>query len=1192
MEKQHLKRLGYGFSALVMALSAVTFVPGESAYATDATGEVAVATVDAIVAGDAILNLTANVVLQGTVTLTDGEALVINLNGFTLSSTVATMFQVQAGATLTINGNGVVNQGAGVITDSTSTGTIIINGGTYAKSINEASRTLFNCAGTNITINGGDFSAIEQTFGGYGITRGGATVTINGGTFGYEPIVPAEKAVYQLAEGVYEVAKLSTFTANGDSYITTTGTKLNIGSAPIDVIVNGAKWFPTVVITDADDEEVTAATVAYSYNATSGNLKITPKVSGKYYVSVTDKSGEAQVITVTAYNALPAAQTYYKNLGETVVLNDILDDAWETTYSLADDDEANTTAVAENGTVTITADTVGTDVYTFSKTVDGVEDPITTTVTVVSYKVASEYILGASPVLDNIEDIVELPEGWDFAVTPVGADATKVDYAAHYLLPVAKGSRKFTYTLDKGTPADGTDDIDEEVTVYVNGTATEVADRSAKLGDDLDLAPLYVNKANEASVVTYTGDVTAEGESTVDTSTVGTKVVTIKETLAGETIAEQEVEIEVYGLELPAIEFFAGESYTFEPTMNGVTILGVARNSSKLSITEADGAYEFTTAIANSGDYIASYSVEYEDETTDVLAQTIKSYRKVDYTNEDLTIDLVEGSTDTDASFTLIYDADSDVVVTLPEGLTREEGEDGDTYTLTATEVGTYTVTVTQTAGALDPVTIEIPVEVVDSTVVLNPTLTLLDEEDLELTIGDEEGASFGFTYSDIEDPNFTIVITDSEDEDATEDFAYGFVEGEEAGEVLANIVAGEGADAGTYTLTLTETTSEKSVQKTIVVSEAEEPEMPAFEETTLFKVMAAGTSIEVEAETGANVKVFDLSEYIGEEDEDEQGIAVYENHYAFADEGDITVEETAEGVYTISALKAGGFYVNIEKQDEEGNIVVTNVTLIVTSATTEAADTVTDLLSDELEAVNASADAFVNYFKVMTTEYDTEEEYNEAVAAAEAALEEAFQATEDAELAIQNAFGDDAEAIMAAVVEGKTLSTKVEVEKLDEVDEDVETALLDALGADYVGNVSFYDIDVDLYADGIKIGTLKELTSEQTIVIEGLKAAEAGYTRVYKVVRYHTYIDENGDEQVAVDEIEDVEFDADAGTLTFGSDKFSTYAVSYIDELSASVDTGRNTAEASASSSAVVAIASAIAAITLGGAAIFAKRK
>ena len=691
MEKQHLKRLGYGFSALVMALSTVTFMPS-SAFATNVNGDVAVVTVDDIVADDSILNLMDDVVLQGTVTLTDGEALTINLNGHELSSVAATMFQVQAGATLTISGEGTVNQGAGVITDSTSTGTIVVNGGTFAKSTNGASRTLFNCATTNITIKGGDFSAIEQTFGGYGITRGGATVTIEGGVFGYEPSVADGKAVYEIAEGVYEVAKLSTFTAGGTSFVTTTGVKVTAGNAPADVIVNGNKWFPEVVITDANDEEVTNATVSYVFNATSGNLKITPTVSGKYYVTVTDKTGEAQVFTVTAYDAMPAAETYYRNLGDTVVLNGILDDAWETTYSLAEDDEVNTTVTVNGSDVTITADTVGTDVYTFSKIVEGVEDPITTTITVTSYKLASEYILGTGPVRDDIEDIIKLPAGWNFVIAPVGDDVTKVNFASDYFLPVAKGSRVFTYTLNDGTA----DLTPMNLTVYVNGVATEVDDQVVKLGAILDLAPLYIEKANEASVVTYTGDVTAEGESTVDTSKVGTKTVTITETLAGEVIAEQEVEIEVYGIELPAVEFFAGESYDFAPAMEGTTILGVARSDAKLSVSETTDGYQFSTDTADA--YVVMYTVKYDNGDSEILNQNVTVYNKLTISDEDLTIDVKEDSEDTEASFTVA--GDGIITVSDVEGLTT--AQDGNTYTFTAEEAGEYEVTITQEVGGLE----------------------------------------------------------------------------------------------------------------------------------------------------------------------------------------------------------------------------------------------------------------------------------------------------------------------------------------------------------------------------------------------------------------------------------------------------------------------------------------------------------
>ena len=1235
MEKQHLKRLAYGFSALVMALSAVTFVPGDSAYATsacaadEASFEVLVGTVDTIC-------LNASFAVEDTIDV--DQDLVIDLNGKTLTKGTDALFTVADGKTLTITGEGTI---AGV-------------------------------------------TSMEEL-----ATLGAeASINVQGGSYEFDVAPAANYTAYEVEEATtWEVARTVKF----KNLVASVPRKRRLGagdSRPMGtyttgVTVNGEEWLPTVVVTDADDNEV--AETDFRATVAEGRVTVYGYTAGTYKATVTDATGASVTATFTVYEFAEDTlngDVYYVALGDTLALADTYTASFAAgtpvTYAVSNDDDAIATvddditvtavavgstdvtltlsdseetkmkftvnvfdaddetltlasgsekpfdvtyanwsetftntdeevaAAAFNGnTFTITAgNKVGTTDITLT---DASDDTITKTFTVNSYKLATSVTMVEDSTLRYDDaSIVELPEGWTVTAAPKYASTTVAELAGNFLIANTAGQKIFNYTIkdsDANTIVNA-----GRVTLYVydadaNMTSIEDQYLTVSAGVLSNVSDLYVT--TNGGTVTYT---TSDADATVDAEddqitfvTTGEKTITFTETLGNKVINTVDAKVYVTGLVSETASKLVGETATltvnpFMGTFKSETIpagLTVTKDGASYAFSaEEAGEYTYTIKVSEidevNGDATTTLDYDYN--------YTINFYAPMTVSTEGK-IDLKEGSEYTAITVTATAD-DGDVTVTdeneTATGLLITDNDDG-TWTVKAgtAEEGTYTLTATHTAEdgtVLETTPIEINVD--DSTVVLNPTLTLLDEDDLELTIGDEEGASFGFTYSDIEDPNFTIVITDSEEGDATEDFAYGFAEGEEAGEVLANIVAGEGADAGTYTLTLTETTSEKSVQKTIVVSEAEAPEMPTLEDTVLFQAMVAGTSIEVEAEAGANVKVFDLSEYIGEEDEDEQGIAVDENHYAFADEGDITVEETAEGVYTISALKAGAFYVNIEKQDEEGNIVVTNVTLLVTSATTEAADTVTDLLSDEVEAVNASENALFNYYKVITAEYDTEEEYNEAVAAAQVALKEASQATEEAGLAIQNAFGDDAEAIMAAVVEGKTLSTKVEVEKLDEVDEGVETALLDALGADYVGNVSFYDIDVDLYADGVKIGTLKELTSEQTIVIEGMEAAEAGYTRVYKVVRYHTYIDENGDEQVTVDEIEDVEFDADAGTLTFGSDKFSTYAVSYIDELSASVDTGRNTAEASASSSAVMAIASAIAAITLAGAAIFAKRK
>ena len=105
----------------------------------------------------------------------------------------------------------------------------------------------------------------------------------------------------------------------------------------------------------------------------------------------------------------------------------------------------------------------------------------------------------------------------------------------------------------------------------------------------------------------------------------------------------------------------------------------------------------------------------------------------------------------------------------------------------------------------------------------------------------------------------------------------------------------------------------------------------------------------------------------------------------------------------------------------------------------------------------------------------------------------------------------------------------------------------------------------------------------------------EAGYTRKYYMVSYH-----RGEPELLE---EGVDFEVVDGKIYLISNKFSVFALGYKDVLAPVVtsttysvtapETGANTAaEDSASVNASVAVLGAIAAATLGGVAVFAKRK
>lgn len=315
-----------------------------------------------------------------------------------------------------------------------------------------------------------------------------------------------------------------------------------------------------------------------------------------------------------------------------------------------------------------------------------------------------------------------------------------------------------------------------------------------------------------------------------------------------------------------------------------------------------------------------------------------------------------------------------------------------------------------------------------------------------------------------------------------------------------------------------------------------------------------------------------------------------------FATEDQITVVETAPGLYTVTPLQAGNFMITLQAFVMKGNRLTNqqlDIHLTVVAAGTDAAKTITDIMNDYAEANTVADKAYREYLEVCYDEDATEEQKEAAFEEYTRKADAAYSGVDQREI---NAFGDDSMAIWEAAEDGKELTTKVAVGALteSEVDEDVKAALLDKLDITFSGNVKYYNVDVKVYADGEEIGTLKELTGKQAVVIDGFTGAAAGYKRVFKVLAYHTYYDEEGAAHTEVIEIDDVEFDEATGSITFPADKFSTYLVAYKDVFAPSVNTGAATFVEGGSATTSVSLSVVVIAtiITLAGVAKFVKAR
>ena len=226
----------------------------------------------------------------------------------------------------------------------------------------------------------------------------------------------------------------------------------------------------------------------------------------------------------------------------------------------------------------------------------------------------------------------------------------------------------------------------------------------------------------------------------------------------------------------------------------------------------------------------------------------------------------------------------------------------------------------------------------------------------------------------------------------------------------------------------------------------------------------------------------------------------------------------------------------------------------------------------------------------------ETLKEYIEGMFSNVTSMEDLMERMEEA----RALFGDGWEGLWSvmgvsgAVLNGSEITTRVEVTELEEAD--VDETLASAVEALNVDNVEYYDVSVWMSRDGYDFGRLHQLNNKITVALTTVTDPESGYTRKYIVVRQH-----EGEEPEVL--VEGVDFYIEDGVLYVISDRFSTFAVAYQDTMIPAYgsvtytvkapETGSNASETGgASANMAVAVAAAVAAVTLAGAIIFAKRR
>lgn len=255
----------------------------------------------------------------------------------------------------------------------------------------------------------------------------------------------------------------------------------------------------------------------------------------------------------------------------------------------------------------------------------------------------------------------------------------------------------------------------------------------------------------------------------------------------------------------------------------------------------------------------------------------------------------------------------------------------------------------------------------------------------------------------------------------------------------------------------------------------------------------------------------------------------------------------------------------------EDVREVVKNVTVVVYSVEADP----------ETDPEGVTADTLKEYIEGIFKDSNTWEEFVEKVQKS------------------REIFGDGFEylwstaGVNGAVFGGDKIETRVEVTELSE--EDVDAALIETIEGLDVDNVEYFDVSVWMSRNGYDFGKMHQLNGKITVALTEVTDPETGYARQYIVVRQHA-----GEEPEIL--VEGVDFYIEDGVLYVISDKFSTFAVAYKDTLLpveevvytvTAPNTGENTAnEGGASANLSAAVIAAIAAVTLAGAAVFAKRK
>lgn len=685
---QSIKRLGYGFSALVMALSTVTFVPGFSNVANAATCS-GMESVDQLAnyADGATICLSNGLTLDAEIAI--DKNLTLDLNGQTITSTAATVFTVSAGKTLTIVGTGTISGTA--LTDGDDT--VKVQGGKYnfdptanladgyavytdGTSYAVGAKTTYTATGAIYLPKGGEAAfnpgATPETVEGIANTisvvnvvdtdnsnKATSTVTVADGKVSVDAEAEAHNYQIQVKDStgatkwvnhviVYTLeVEDQTVTVNGDLTLTTALTGTNLPAGTTFALAEESEAAKI-----ADDGVTFTATASGEYtvnyaladaNATTGSFKVSvvPAASSDVVARNTAKDGDT-----------------YTGVGDTYY-DAVVPETYAEVITVENNKETG------KASVKLLQPWFGDVSYTFG----GVAQTLKLRVYSVENDVYAK--VGDSILLNDLANFPENVLARDGALLhEVKVSHAKGDVTSDAPALTAKGQLDKNYYYH--ATAAGTDTVSwklangttETTTIHTydeNKVVEEIDDVYASLSDgDVkfeDITEFY-EAASDDSDVTFTvddDDAKVEDDKVTFTTT-GKKTVTFTEKFGGKTINKVPMTIYITGLKAETINIFEGETaeITVAPYLGTITETAVMTG---LDVESSDDIY--TVSADEAGDYTLKFSVKEPAVITDegdiyhthTYTYTVNVYEKVSVETINDVIDLAVNAETNTATF-------------------------------------------------------------------------------------------------------------------------------------------------------------------------------------------------------------------------------------------------------------------------------------------------------------------------------------------------------------------------------------------------------------------------------------------------------------------------------------------------------------------------------------------------------------